>query len=958
LSTQGEKAIVNQLHFIADSSRNMEMLIERMEITGDRTANLIEAILDRLETMDSVGGSSTGGKASKADDNTNKNLKGIAESMDAIVKSLKDFSKIKGAAADSFVKFVGGLSDKLATLDYEKIQKGADSMSAMAKGLAVLGLSLVVSTVAFAIGGVGLLIIIPTVAILGILFETLGRLGKNIEKGAESVITMGIGLASLALGILAFKLVDIKPVDVLTAVATVAVTALVFGIAGKFAPEIFEGAIVMGLSGIALIVLAAGIVIFKQVDLSLEDVGIMSAAIIGVGLGMAAAGLASAFIVPGALSLIFAGISLMVLTAGLAVFRTMDYKEEDTELIKTAIMGVSEGFAYAGLMSPVIILGSVALILASVSMMLLTGAVALYRKLDYKPEDTETLTGLVTGVGDAFSSLGLSSITVVIGAAAMLGAAISMITLTAALFLFKKVDWSDKLNDLVSSTITGVSKAFVNDEIDYDDVFEGVKSVRYAGAALYDIAEGLIEFEKLKVDPVSLATKIGMVLGVVRESFAAIGGSTKNSTFLGFIPTSKNLVEEGISAVSDLGDTLVDIAQGVQSFAELKFTNAQGKEVSLTPAMLEQVGTNIGIVLGVVSKAFEEIGKKDDSGWFKTGAVAKGVNAVKGIGKELAAIAAGVQGFANLSFKGADGKPVNMSPDDIKKVSVNIKDIITSVSEAFIKIGSGEAKSEGWFNDGDLKKGVASIKGAGTEVKNIAESIKALSEVKDIKKTSDSLQMLISMVPRSIIESMKGINADTFKLQVSALSMANQPIENIINLLSKMKDKKIDQKDASNLSKSISSIFSSITGAKLDKNTFNSLDKVTVFIDKLTAAVDPMEKLAKSMGIIASSVEKTGISFTQENKKQPVARTSSINLNNVTPAPVSPQYVKGESSVPITPIKQIQTPQAVDTTPVLMKGFEDLSQQIIGLKSAMKQVVDTLNGELKVRPVTGNGFGG
>ena len=255
----------------------------------------------------------------------------------------------------------------------------------------------------------------------------------------------------------------------------------------------------------------------------------------------------------------------------------------------------------------------------------------------------------------------------------------------------RKVDFP-KLGASISTTLTMLGDAFAilggKEETDtngfwstfgisWDEnlVSKGVDAVKGAGAELTQIAKGLAEFQKLidaEVDFPTLGDAISKSLTFVGDAFAAIGGKEVEDTnaiasFFG-ISWDENLVEKGVDAVKGAGAELTQIAKGLSEFQKLV-----DAEVNFP-----KLGDAISKSLTFVGDAFAAVGGKevtDDSffgliSWDEN-LVQKGIDAVKGAGKELTEIATGLSKFNEIK--------------EPTKIAANISLLLTSIGTTFTK---------------------------------------------------------------------------------------------------------------------------------------------------------------------------------------------------------------------------------------------------------------------------------
>jgi hypothetical protein len=273
-----------------------------------------------------------------------------------------------------------------------------------------------------------------------------------------------------------------------------------------------------------------------------------------------------------------------------------------------------------------------------------------------------------------------------------------------------------------------------------------------AGIALITIAKGLQEFQKIaaETDLLLLGVNVTLITTILANAFGEIGKKFPGGAAGLF--TSGSFVSQGITSVMGMGEALTNIAMGMQNMANLKFPvkyDKNGKPIayeSMDSDAPARVAANTMAIVYGLSMVFGEVGKeygvkKSVADWlFGTSPknpVEIGIQSVMGMGGALTGIAMGFQAMADLRFPIAwdkDGKPTAYAEGiDLEaaaiRVANNTRTIVTSLSGTFADIGAGQ-KSSWWGGDTDFQKGVDVVAGLGTPLKNLAESVIMMADMK------------------------------------------------------------------------------------------------------------------------------------------------------------------------------------------------------------------------------------
>ncbi len=637
----------------------------------------------------------------------------------------------------------------------KRIKKG--SLSLLILGVALIPFSLGVLALSFATKGNSIgdvLIQGATILAIGASAALVGKFGvKNILQGALALAVNGLGLLVFSLGYTPFaestKGMSLGDVGVqsLVLVAVGGIMALAGLAVAASAGTVLLGPALYAAAGLALLELAPGLKAMKNVDFKESDakdlsftLGAVAAAFSGVdpeagfmkNVGNVFSRIGQSIGGGGAAAMyIGAGKALQSLSIGLAKFKAINFTQEDSEDLAVALGSVSGAFAQAG--------GEPA------SPGGLFGAVF---GNTFSPNATERGIDSVMDSGKALSS-------VVEGLAAFLD-------LRKKYKLDAKAFEEDGfLNVAITDTLGFLSKAFatiggmeVQDgwgPFSWDEnlVEKGIDAVSGSGNALTDITTGLKSFLDLQIeygltsesfaDDGYLATAVKDTLGFVSKAFATIGGMEVQDGW-GPFSWDENLVEKGVDAVKGAGQELTNIATGLKTFQELV-----EKDIDFTAN--GALGKAVSNSLSFVSTAFSAIGGMEETdGWFifswDENSVEKGIDAVKGAGAELNNIANGLKTYQEMVTNGVDFKKNGT-------LSKAVKNSLTFVGSAFMKIGGMETTDSNWlfsWDENAVEKGIEAVDGAGAALTDIAEGLKSFAELENPAGIATSIETLFTSI--------------------------------------------------------------------------------------------------------------------------------------------------------------------------------------------------------------------
>ena len=635
-------------------------------------------------------------------------------------------------------------------------EKKVQELKTFGEGLLQVALGLgatiaVLALVSFIAGPAlkGTLVAIAVIAGIGLAFYILEqfKIMDKIEDGAKGLLFAAGAILGLGIALALFDIIT-PPLDVLLNIAVVVgAVGLMFGIVGIFDKQIYGGARALAFASLSIFVLGLALLFFTKVigaNMGGQDVVNSFVPLLLIGAIAAAFGLAGVFksqIMGGAVALLVGGISLVVISAGLVLMKKAlgDKPFATLGAILATIGGLGLVFAAAGIpvVAGFIALGAGALIVAGVAMITIgAGLLVMSKAFDKSKKMLEPgdngkpgLVNLLTAIGDGMVMYPWTAAGILLGAGALTGAGIALITIGAGLTKFSKIIES------------GVDLGKLGADI---SLMIGTLAVPFQRIGAGE------EMEVLGADGKKTFVKFGGGGG----GFFGLGGS--------------NPVAMGISSVLNMGKALSNIAGGVQNMAMLKFPTGFDKDGK--PTAYQTIGgdafnkviKNTMLMVGSLAVPFAKIGAggkqtiigpdgkemtvdfgKASSGGLLGflkggGAVQKGIKSVMNMGEALSNIALGVQDMALLKFPlgfDEEGKATGYRTFDAaaaEQVTANTEMLVGALGGTFAKIGSNPDANDGswWGGKSTIEKGIEIVAGIGEPLLNLAKGVQAMADLK------------------------------------------------------------------------------------------------------------------------------------------------------------------------------------------------------------------------------------
>ena len=663
---------------------------------------------------------------------------------------------------------------KSAGMADAKAVAGMQALVGLGKSILIFGLVMLALTIVMPIVIIGALLLTLTLKLLSYGMKEMGE--KNVRKGIINMALGAIAIIILGLTIIAFAK-EVPIMSSLYVLLTIGAFALAFYVLGKYFDNILKGALAIAAVGLGIAFLALGLYFYKSVGMDWESTAMLGATIVGLGIAMWGFGKFSTEISKGALALAEVAVAFIIFGVGLAIMgaAVKQLSWENIAMIGAVIVGMGliatvlgigpiPGFAMAG--AAVLVVLGAALVVFSVGFLIIATAMQL---LDAK--SIVNMGNAITTIGMSMVPIGLMSPLVILGAAAMIVAGAALVPLTIGLGIFRAIGWKPSDGVALENAMGAVINGFLGGPMP-GGILAGIKFAAgaaaraallfitvppmiLAGVALMSISLGLMAFKKsgfTQADSANMEAAIGGIVG----AFSLVTDKERQKK-MGINVNWMDLML-GIMALSQAGNTLSSLAKGIQAFANLsvieyEVIGAGTKNAKIVPKGITKLSKSdfelaafgMAQVISAIAAPFALVGKLEKGepsgnpfydAIFGGGFVSSGITALARSGDTLVNLAQGVKAFANLEITefeviNAGTKNAKIVPKSVKKMSKtdfiaageNIAQIIGVVAKAFADVGRMESESSGWFSGGFITKGVEALAGVGGNLKSITESV-------------------------------------------------------------------------------------------------------------------------------------------------------------------------------------------------------------------------------------------
>ena len=459
-------------------------------------------------------------------------------------------------------------------------------------------------------------------------------------------------------------------------------------------------------------------------------------------------------------------------------------------------------------------------------------------------------------------------------------------------------------------------------------ITKGVDRLKDTGNILASIADSIKKFANLtftdyskdqngiimNIDPewlkpegkISLAIK--SVLQVIGQAFAEIGKAGEQGTKW----FQTNLIKKGVKQLSGVGENLFNIAETIQKFANMTYTDSKGRIIQLRRKDLKIVYKNIKESVISITDVFSQIGSGESAkgGWFKNSDIEKGVKSVKSVITDLSEITTFISTIAGI--------------ENINTYKINLETGVMAIPEIMNKVISSITDTK-MFN-----KVLNLLVGATDTLRNIFPYISDIFNDKSsldnmTKESARNLMTGILIIPNSIqnVFDVTGKKTGKYNNILSFLEKGSNTIKFVFNSIKDVGSVSNIDEVVYNISEILSVLPKSIINAwNLVKDEKDGAEKISILLERFP------EKMAKAVSDISSKksdIEKIAVSFERIAKSMKTFNSELSDLDTLKMEKLNDIFVS---------IKEIAYPEA-------NFQYQDIPGQIAqGLETGIKKSLE------------------
>jgi hypothetical protein len=551
---------------------------------------------------------------------------------------------------------------------------------------------------------VGALVTILAIGALILVLKFVSKDSKNIKVAAKVLEDIAKPIAILMAVFIAtgYFAKEAAIGAIVTSIAIGLISAVTYGV-GKFKKEISAGAKALDELIIPLLAFTAAIFVWSTIkdwdNVLLGGIAVAGAIVV---LGLAAYVLGQPTVEPfailGAGVLVVLAASLLIFSIALLILSKVKVTEEWADSIGYTFVVLGGAAAVMGFMSPLIVLGAIAMLTLAGPLILLAFSLAAFKKVKFTKTDGDNIGHAISSVISGFAN---TSILDALDAAATAQLVDVMsdgiIKLSSGLTDFKKVKYTEKDGVLIKDAIKSVVVAF-------SDAFEDLTFAKWM-----KISYGIDMLTKMGSAIAALAEGVGRMANLEVIEYEVINKGTPDQKLVA--KGSRKLKESDFKAASDNIKAIL----GIDDKGEYGLINT----------------------LVAFGKAVDQ-----GSNWFSNGYIETGLDMFTKLSSSLGNLAEGVYKMASLEIvtmgviapgtKDAKLVPtgsMKLDATHFKAAAENIKAILgirgdgNGLIDVLTEFGRSMTAGEGIFSGGYIEKGIEGLSKISGSLTNLADGV-------------------------------------------------------------------------------------------------------------------------------------------------------------------------------------------------------------------------------------------
>lgn len=549
---------------------------------------------------------------------------GFAFGLGILVLAIDAMHELNWGAAFFLITFLGGLGLVMRTFPGMKSNPKQMALQWLAIAGGILAITFALKRLAKL--NLEWKTIFQFFAVVGGMLAIINLIGKNtsiIEKSKFGMLSM---VGSLVLMIWAFTKIGTANVQWSQIIMFGLMIGFMYVISNLIAKNdsgIKRGALTIMLLAGTLYLAGLSVASLSNINYSWGQIGKFGIAVLGIAALAFGASFISTQIIIGSIALLALGAAMWIVAQSVSKISNISYSWEQLGIFSVSVLALGLLAAGAGLIAPIIILGSATLGVMGLGLIIVATSMALISKLTVTKENIDVFGNATKDLTITIAGLIGYALVGAIAVVPLLVVATGTLVIAAALEVVSLFSYNpDRMKQFGKSIVS-----LMNDGYGQIGVFATLKAVAKAGALIpiavstLIVAAALKAISALDIQPVKmqnfgnvLKTFLNVTIDAINEALPAL-----------------DRAKPGLDAVAKLGSAARAIAEVVENYANMKIAMYKYNEqlgkmeiVDYKPvddAMIAKVGAGIGQMMVALIKPLSIISGEGDTWNFGDGII-------------------------------------------------------------------------------------------------------------------------------------------------------------------------------------------------------------------------------------------------------------------------------------------------------------------------------------------------